>query len=48
MPDAGGDARGRDRLQLLLDVAEPDWKARLFTDDDFLLAAVERAVVARP
>jgi hypothetical protein len=33
---------------LLLDVAQPDWKARLFTDDDFLLAAVERAVAARP
>jgi hypothetical protein len=35
-------------LCLLLDVAEPDWKARLFTDDDFLVAAVERAVAARP
>jgi hypothetical protein len=34
-------------LCLLLDVADPDWKARLFTDDEFLLAAVERAV-ARP
>ena len=33
---------------LLLDVADPDWKARLFTDDDFLVAAVERAVAARP
>jgi hypothetical protein len=35
-------------LCLLLDVAEPDWKARLFTDDDFLVAAVERAVAAGP
>jgi hypothetical protein len=35
-------------LCLLLDVADPDWKARLFTNDDFLLAAVERAVAARP
>lgn len=35
-------------LCLLLDVAEPDWKARLFTDDDFLVAAVERAVAGPP
>jgi hypothetical protein len=35
-------------LCLLLDVAEPDWKTRLFTDDDFLIAAVERAVAPRP
>jgi hypothetical protein len=35
-------------LCLLLDVAEPDWKARLFTDDEFLVAAVERVVAARP
>jgi hypothetical protein len=34
-------------LCLLLDIADPDWKARLFTDDDFLIAAVERAI-ARP
>lgn len=33
-------------LCLLLDVAQPDWKAHLFTDDEFLLAAVERAVAA--
>jgi hypothetical protein len=31
-------------LCLLLDVADPDWKARLFSDDDFLIAAVERAI----
>jgi hypothetical protein len=35
-------------LCLLLDVADPNWKARLFTDDDFLIAAVERAVALRP
>lgn len=32
-------------LCLLLDVADPGWKAQLFTD--FLLGAVERAVAAR-
>jgi hypothetical protein len=31
-------------LCLLLDAADPGWKAHLFADDDFLLAAVERAV----